>query len=74
MGFVIASGVVDEGVMRLYVLGQSSGVRVYLEVSFHTDSNKLVVNFRTTDEDLLPYIVNELDLNTLFHDFVEIDA
>jgi len=67
--FVIASGVMDEGTFKLYVLAQSEGNRVLIDMAFECETQRLKVAFRTEKPDLVPAVVKCLRLQKLFGDF-----
>ena len=73
--FVIASGVVGEGVYKLYVLAQSEGVRVMIDVQFECGESRLEVGFRTDErgQEMVGDVVKCLRLKKIFGDFVGAD-
>ena len=72
--FVIASGVVDEGTMKLYVLGQAQGVRCLLEVGFIFGEQRLSIMLRCREEGEVNVFVKCLNLKKLFGDFVDVEG
>lgn len=71
--FVVASGVVDEGTMKLYLLAQQEGVKCFVEVEFVTGRNLLTINFKVESgyEGLLGVFVKNMSLGRLFGEFIE---
>jgi len=69
--FVIASGIVEEGTMKFFVLGQAQGIRCYIEMSFDTAESVLSVVLKSRSAGFVSAVVKQLRLGALFGDFEE---
>ena len=70
--FVIASGIVEEGTMKFFVLGQAQGIRCYIEMSFDTGESILNVVLKSRSAGFVSAIVKELRLAALFGNFEDV--
>ena len=68
--FVIASGVIGEGIMKLFAIAQHEGTRCLMEIEFNPSTTQLVIQFRAHDTTHVPYFIRCLRLRYLFGDFV----
>jgi len=69
--FVIASGVLDTGIFKLYILAQSEGNRVLVDFSFDCEKQGLDVRFRTENDEMVGEVVKCLRMKKLFGDFLD---
>ena len=71
--FVIASGVLNDGIMTLYVLGQYEGSRCLMELKFDTSCSVLTAKLKASETDVVPVVVRNLNLKDVFGSIEEGD-
>ena len=69
--FVIASGMIEEGIMKFFTLAQAQGVRCYIEMTFDTSKSALSVVLKSRSIGFVSAVVKELRLSALFGEFNE---
>ena len=69
--FIIASGVVGEGIMKLFLIAQLEGSRCLMEWEFDPSNSELTILFKANKEANIPFFLQCLQLNLLFGNVTE---
>lgn len=69
--FIIASGVVGDGIMKLFLIAQCQGSKCLMEMEFDPSNNKLFLQLKAHEKHKISYFLECLKLQQLFGDGTE---
>ena len=69
--FIIASGVIGEGIMKLFLIAQHEGSRCLMELEFDPSNKNLAILFKAHNHEKIRFFQECLQLSIIFGDVIE---